>query len=361
MASTIKIRSNEYMAVNGNKYDILKLLLAILIVAIHSTVAGMVFRPVLRLAVPLFFIISSYLFFLKQSTLSTRKERCHGLRKYAKRILMLYLFWFVLLLPCTIYYREWYVDFGPEKLLVIARSFFFGSTFIASWFLMASLMGVAIVWLLASWKMRNGWIIGSGAAIYVLCCLVSNYNEALKGCPHFLEAYQTYVNLFTLPFNSFPCSILFIGIGKLLAERQFAPSGKMLWCVLGVSMVLLYVEFFITQHYFKAYYDDCFFMLPATCTCIFMLIGQSRPCKMNVDTKKLRSYSTVIYCCHGTILSLGHSLEHLILNGNNGIKAPSAIVPILLFLIAIALSVSLAEIIMTLEHRRHLGWLRYSH
>ena len=204
MAPTIKIRSNEYMAVNGNKYDILKLVLAILIVGIHSSKAGMILRPVLRLAVPLFFMISSYLFFLKQGTLNSWQERLKGLKKYAKRILLLYLFWFVLLLPCTIYYREWYVDFGPEKLLVIARSFFFGSTFIASWFLMASLMGVAIVWLLASWKMRNGWIIGSGAAIYVLCCLVSNYNEALKGCPHFLEAYQTYVNLFTLPLNSFP-------------------------------------------------------------------------------------------------------------------------------------------------------------
>ncbi len=349
------------MAVNGNKYDILKLLLAILIVAIHSTVAGMVFRPVLRLAVPLFFIISSYLFFLKQSTLSTRKERCRGLRKYAKRILMLYLFWFVLLLPCTIYYREWYVDFGPEKLLVIARSFFFGSTFIASWFLMASLMGVTIVWLLASWKMRNGWIIGFGAVIYVLCCLVSNYYSLFSSSPRFTAAYNGYIDIFTLPFNSFPSSILFVGIGKILAEKQFAVSNKLLWCLLFVSLVLLYVEFFITQHYCKVLYDDCFFMLPVTCTCIFMLIGQSRPCKMNVDTKKLRSYSTVIYCCHGTILSLGHSLEHLILNGNNGIKAPSAIVPILLFLIAIALSVSLAEIIMTLEHRRHLGWLRYSH
>ena len=74
------------MAENGNKFDILKLVLAILIVGIHSTKAGMILRPVFRLAVPLFFIISSYLFFLKQCTLSSWRERYKGLKKYAKRI-----------------------------------------------------------------------------------------------------------------------------------------------------------------------------------------------------------------------------------------------------------------------------------
>ena len=116
------------MAENGNKFDILKLVLAIFIVGIHSTRAGMILRPVFRLAVPLFFIISSYLFFLKQCTLSSWIERYKGLKKYAKRILLLYLFWFLLLFPFTIYYREWYVDFCPDKLITIARSFFFGST-----------------------------------------------------------------------------------------------------------------------------------------------------------------------------------------------------------------------------------------
>lgn len=159
------------MARNGNKFDILKFVLAILIVGIHSSKVGMAFRPVLRLAVPLFFIISSYLFFWKQSTLNSSRERFKGLKKYIKRILSLYFFWFILLLPFTIYYREWNIDFDPEKLLTIARSFFFGSTFVASWFLMASLIGVVVVWLLSAMKVKSVWIIGTGAVIYALCCL----------------------------------------------------------------------------------------------------------------------------------------------------------------------------------------------
>ena len=350
------IASNRYMTENGNKYDILKLVLAILIVGIHSSKAGMILRPVLRLAVPLFFMISSYLFFLKQGTLNSWQERLKGLKKYAKRILLLYLFWFVLLLPFTIYYREWYVDFGLEKIVTIARSFFFGSTFVASWFLMASLMGVVIVWLLSRLKVKNSWIIVIGAVAYVLCCMVSNYYSLLSNSPRFTAAYNGYIDIFTLPFNSFPCSILFVGIGKILAEKQFAVSNKLLWCLLFVSLVLLYVEFFITQHYCKVLYDDCFLLLPVTCTCIFMLIGQSTPCEINYDTKKLRAYSTIIYCCHGSLLSWMHM--RLI---DMGIKEPDSILTLVMFLIAIALPILLGQLFMHLERRRLLRWIRYSH
>lgn len=344
------------MAENGNKFDILKLVLAILIVGIHSTGAGMILRPVFRLAVPLFFIISSYLFFLKQCTLSSWRERYKGLKKYAKRILLLYLFWFLLLLPFTIYYREWYVDFGPEKLITIARSFFFGSTFVASWFLMASLIGVTIVWLLSSLKVKNSVILVIGVVIYMLCCLVSNYYNLLSHCPSFVKAYTCYTDIFTQPFNSFPCSILFVGIGKNLAEKELSPSNKLLWIVLFFSMVLLYVEFYITQHYFKAYYDDCFLLLPVACACIFMLIGQSSPRKTGYDTIKLRTYSTIIYCCHGTLLSIMNSVLNFI-----KMNEINCIIQFAMFFITIFLSIAICELLMRLERCRHLGWLRFSH
>ncbi|MBQ3324529.1 MAG: acyltransferase [Muribaculaceae bacterium] len=344
------------MAENGNKFDILKLVLAIIIVGIHSTRAGMILRPVFRLAVPLFFIISSYLFFLKQCTLSSWRERYKGLKKYAKRILLLYLFWFLLLFPFTIYYREWYVDFCPDKLITIARSFFFGSTFVASWFLMASLVGVTIVWLLSSLKVKNSVILAIGIVIYMLCCLVSNYYNLLSHCPSFVKAYTCYTDIFTQPFNSFPCSILFVGIGKILAEKELSPSNKLLWIVLFFSMVLLYVEFYITQHYFKAYYDDCFLLLPVACACIFMLIGQSSPRKTGYDTIKLRTYSTIIYCCHGTLLSIMNSVLNFI-----KMNEINCIIQFAMFFITIFLSIAICELLMRLERRRYFGWLRYSH
>lgn len=350
------IVSNKYMVENGKKYDILKFVLAILIVGIHSSKTGMIFRPVLRLAVPLFFIVSSYLFFWKQSTMSSRQERIQGLKKYSKRILTLYFFWFILLLPFTIYYREWYVDFGSDVLLNIVKRFFFGSTFIASWYLMASLIGVGFVWLLSLWKVRDSLIIGIGIVAYALCCMVSSYYNMMDFSPGFIEAYKSYTNIFSVPFNSFPCSILFVGIGKLLAERQLAFPKKWLVAMLLFSMVLLYVEFFVIHRNCVVVDDDCFFLLPVVCSCIFMLIGQSRPCEINCDAKKLRSYSIIIYCSHGTILSVLHSIiNYLNINELNdfGLLA--------MFIATIILSIAIGKLFMCLKNRRYCGWLRYSH
>ena len=174
--------------------------------------------------------------------------------------------------------------------------------------------------------------------------------------PGFIEAYKSYTNIFSVPFNSFPCSILFVGIGKLLAERQLAFPKKWLVAMLLFSMVLLYVEFFVIHRNCVVVDDDCFFLLPVVCSCIFMLIGQSRPCEINCDAKKLRAYSTIIYCSHGTILGL----LHLILE-EYGINDPGNIARFIMFLIAIALPILLGGLFMSLENRRHFEWLRYSH
>ena len=58
-----------------NSIDILKIILALFVVVIHSGIDKTVLAPVLRIAVPLFFIISSYFFFTKNAKLQTNKEK----------------------------------------------------------------------------------------------------------------------------------------------------------------------------------------------------------------------------------------------------------------------------------------------
>lgn len=99
--------SCQYLKNDGQRFDVLKFGLAILVVLIHTSQQGMFFRPILRVAVPLFFLMTSYFFFAKQASLNTGDEKKKGLQKYVKRTLWLYAFWFVALLPLTIYYRNW--------------------------------------------------------------------------------------------------------------------------------------------------------------------------------------------------------------------------------------------------------------
>ena len=53
-----------------NTLDMLKLILAFFVMTIHSGVDKTILSPILRIAVPTFFIISSFLFFKKKTTLS---------------------------------------------------------------------------------------------------------------------------------------------------------------------------------------------------------------------------------------------------------------------------------------------------
>ena len=68
-----------------NAIDIMKLVLAVLVMVIHSGADKTIISPVLRTAVPLFFVISSYFFFSKNQRLLSKKERNAALGKLVKR------------------------------------------------------------------------------------------------------------------------------------------------------------------------------------------------------------------------------------------------------------------------------------
>lgn len=81
------IYSNNYCKIDGKRLDVLKIVLAVFIVAIHTTPVNFQLRPLLRLAVPLFFIITSYLFFSKQSRLSSDEDKTIAFKKFVRRYL----------------------------------------------------------------------------------------------------------------------------------------------------------------------------------------------------------------------------------------------------------------------------------
>lgn len=348
------ITSKEFIKYNGKKIDILKFVISIFVVAIHTLPPGFALRPVLRTAVPLFFIITSYLFFTKQSTLYSCAERRAGLIKYVKRILTLYLFWFVVLLPITISMHEWYGDFNVFKIYDIVRSFFFGSTFGASWFLIASLIGVSTIWYLTEKKVADKWIIAVGAVIYGMCCLLSNYYNALTRIPNLERLYHVYTFFFTEPYNSFPVSLLFVGIGKYLANHELHLPYKTLVAFSILFLLTSYMEFYLARHYGLVHKNDCFFSLPPLCVCMFMLVGQSKLSEVKYDTSRLRAYSTIVYCSH---MSFAYELRKLYKPMDIGSEWKSAA----LFFSVLALTLVLSYMLLKLERRYRVRLLKYSH
>lgn len=97
---------------NYDVLDLTKLVLSIMIVAIHTSLFPNILYPWLRLAVPLFFIISSFLLFSKVNNVSLT-EKDIVVKNYIIRQLKLYLFWFIILLPLTVIIRkEWIIGGG---------------------------------------------------------------------------------------------------------------------------------------------------------------------------------------------------------------------------------------------------------
>lgn len=120
--------------------DVLKFCMALLVVSIHARLfkeIGWLYdfvHPLKYSAVPIFFVISSYLFF------SRDQIGLKALGHYLKRLGMFYLFWFVLLLPVTLRIRGW------SSLVGFLYNLSLGSTFRGSWFIMALLIGIPIIY-----------------------------------------------------------------------------------------------------------------------------------------------------------------------------------------------------------------------
>ena len=90
------------MLQKGNAiFDYTKFIMAIMVLAIHSALLPELLYPWLRLAVPLFFIISSYFFFKKYRSAESGAERGKVIKKFLIRNLQLYSFWFIVLLIPT--------------------------------------------------------------------------------------------------------------------------------------------------------------------------------------------------------------------------------------------------------------------
>ena len=125
-------------------FDLSKYILSIMVVAIHSELFPNHLYPWLRIAVPLFFIISSYFLFFKVQQHPNNKNEI--VRTFIKRNLELYVFWFVVSLPFTIYKRRvWWTGDIFHFFFTVLKNLLFSSTFTASWYITASIWACIIL------------------------------------------------------------------------------------------------------------------------------------------------------------------------------------------------------------------------
>ena len=280
------------MMANKN-IDILKYILSIFIIMIHLgwTYNYMVFT---RMAVPIFFIISSYLFFKKVN--NSPENSKHIYQKFLRRSVGLYIFWFILLLPLTYSIRGWETLDYKNLLNTIILSITIKSSFPASWYISAYIIGISLTYWL---RKHDKFILLIGIIGYIVCCLMSNYIFLLDYISNGY-AIREYFMKYSI-YNSFPVGLIFIYLGKILSTRTVH---KIQYYLIGtiIGIILLYIENTIICKFGIPEHNDCFMSNCLLSPCMFMLILSLPQFKYISNSQWLRNLSTIYYCSHLSII-----------------------------------------------------------
>ena len=334
---------------NKDIFDLAKYILAYMVVAIHMGLYQEILFPWLRIAVPLFYIISSYLLFSRVNSVE-EKEKRECIKKFIVRNIKYYLFWFVCLLPFTIYYRrEWWIENkGISFFLKVVSNMLFSSSFPASWYIIGSIWAVIILYVTR--KINYRVILCCMIFIYIACCMRSGYYFLIKDYEGVIKLTECYEKIFTSPVLSFPIATFWMFVGKMFVDNHI-PSFRNGVIIASVvcSAILLWFEWKTLVQIGGNIRSDILFFLAPLCISIFALLK-----KIDINIKNARTIriiSAVMYPMHFVVIFLTTFVFSRL-----GIQLPLVKYLVVVFICHIA-----ACIIMKCEKVEKFSLLRWSH
>lgn len=251
---------------NYDLIDLLKMIAAVLVVMIHtdafydinSVLYSFAYGGVSRLAIPFFFTTTAFFFFQKQ------REDGAYCRRFVNRMAKLYMIWFVLLLPVTVFNR-----FIVSKdsffltLLKFLRGTVFSASFSGSWYLTSCIFCAdlfSILEKITDSTRKERIIILLSVIFYTIPVFTSSYGTlvdtlGVRGGGSALET------IFCTPYLNIFVGIPFFAIGRYLVEqmgnkREYA-SDKL---ALVISTILFGIEIVIVNCFKLAHQINSFLM-----------------------------------------------------------------------------------------------------
>lgn len=260
--------------------DIAKFIASILVVGIHVPVilsAGALSHIVSfveSLAVPIFFAISSYLFFRKNTELSISI-----LLHFIKRIGLLYAIWFLLCLIVMPQHND--IIWSWKAITQILM----GHTFPGSWFYSAIIVSTVIVYFISKINRLLAFVVSCIVYFYFVCIHEGLFSSFI---------YSWYEDNIDQCFLSFPYAMIFTGIGALLAHYlDNYKYSTLIYCNL-FFIALFSSTFFLFENWQEVVsWVIRFFLVEAICIgcCSFKFTN-------SFDSSSLRKLSTLIFMIH---------------------------------------------------------------
>lgn len=270
--------------------DVGKFLAALLVLTLHTrplaqNPAGDFWLGCLcRIAVPFFFVASSYLFYTGKG----------DIKRYVTRILILYAVWFVLEAPMT-YYRFFVEPDGSlfRNLVLFFRGLLLNSTFYASWYLTASWQGMLIVWWLSK-RISPKWLTVIGIVCFLASLPGTMWYGLIANTP-FRQPYWLF-NMALCPANSFIIAIPYCILGKYLAEGKIEPTRQQGALLLLGAVAFSILEIWICRNTF--WMTDTYLGLLFLAPILVWWMLQARFGISDKVSKCLRNCSTLVYLSH---------------------------------------------------------------
>lgn len=320
----------------NNGINLFKFLCSFLVIGIHTEpfasfgILDSLFGVVTRIAVPYFFVCSSYFYFLKGST--TEK-----LKNYIKRIFVLYLLW------SLVYFIYDIITAGfTMELLSDFLQHFFLQGYKHFWYLHASIIAIVIIVLLDKLTKGNAKaVFGITFALLIVGLIFGTYFPLFSK----VGVLDTIGNSWFFNYfgtrNGFLYAPVYMALGYCYAKGFDGFKIKTSFLMTCCMFILLGIEGVFAVYFVHAKETILWLsVLPL----IFFLFDFSRKLEIKADGTFIRKCSTVIYCFHPLFIRLISGIE---MNG------------IIKFFVVGAVALAFAAAINILKKYKPLKWLKY--
>ena len=228
---------------NWNGIDLIKLLMAVCVVAIHteplyghSGVGYAVYTGVVHCAVPFFFLASGFLLAVKCKTPYTAADNLPVFRAFAAKILRMYLLWSAVYFPFAVFEAITRRQSAARFALDYILKFFLNGAHHNSWqlwYLLSTLYAVLFIALLSRLRVPFGVIFGAGCVLFVLGLWIESLQarEDLSGALLTISRLTGAARLNPFLFRGF----FYFPLGMLLARRLLCALVGTALFVLGVA------------------------------------------------------------------------------------------------------------------------------
>lgn len=355
--------------------DLVRFIAALLIISIHvfpegssissvgldnsiPTLVGESFAFALtRVAVPIFFVISSFLLF-KQIDLDP-ENKWKYIKKFCLRILFLYLFWFIVGLPINIRDIYGFVSSGDHyELIRYIVNFFLKGAPRGFWFLVSLVVCILFTTLFKTKKSLTILIVIS-IVMYILGCLNSAYfgvftlsndpfSNTMFKIGNYLELYCSHLE-----------ALVFVVLGRIFASHDsFKIKGNIIY--IFIIFFFMVGELFLTLYFNLFVFADAFFFLP-----VFVFFFMNKMISLNIEnesftniSRKLKRVGSFSYLFH---IQFFYYMHWILDSTGHNIFRENIYLLVIPYLVCILLSFGLQSLCECLAKYKYLKFLKYSY